>query len=71
VAPRNDGQAQQILEAARARRSDGQSARWAVVEERLRSIERDVADLKTRLWGLLVVGVGAVVVQVIAQIFRR
>ena len=42
----------------------------ASVEERLRSLEAEVADVKNRLNGLLLVAVGAVLTQVVLHLLR-
>ena len=42
----------------------------ASVEERLRSLEAEVADVKNRINGLLLVAVGAVLTQVVLHLLR-
>ncbi len=63
--------AHEILEAARARRSEGQATWRAVLEARLAAVERDLAKVQQQNWAILVVVVGAVVGQVVLQLFKR
>ncbi len=66
------------MEAGAAARSNLQSpasnlkaaAFRAALEERLRNLERDVADLKGRLNGLIFVVLGAVITQVILKLVQ-
>jgi|RhiMetdeSRZDD1v2_1073273.scaffolds.fasta_scaffold1681073_2 vacuolar-type H+-ATPase subunit D/Vma8 len=51
-----------------ARRRTQQTAA-AIAEERVRSLESEIADLKSRVNGLLFVLVGAVATQVILRLF--
>jgi hypothetical protein len=41
----------------------------ASVQQRLRALERDVGDVKTRINGLIFVVVGAVVTQLVLRVF--
>ena len=69
----NDGQDDTTLESAiaavgRTRRASIEAAFRASVEERLRGLEADLSEVKSRLNGLLFCIVGTVLTQVILKV---
>ncbi len=63
------GRLEAALRRLAARRRDGDEApvRRARIEERLRTLERDVSDIKARLNGLLFTVVGALAAEVVTR----